>query len=214
MEDLIAETLANPLVTGALSAVGIAVVALWLAAAWWAYADAARRTDSALAALTAAGWIVMSTPLLLPFSLAIYTLARPQHTASEHRSRRLVAELVDELDTQAASGPACPSCALAADPAWLRCPACSTWLALPCASCGGWSDGALDICPWCGHEERSRPAVESAEPELEPAGIPARGRRARRALRAMGPGRAVDARPGRRGVAVPETRPLTTARGR
>ena len=78
MSELIAQTLANPAVGAAGTAVLMAVVALWLAAAWWAYADASRRTESTLAGYVAAGWIILSTPMLLPLSLAAYTFARPQ----------------------------------------------------------------------------------------------------------------------------------------
>lgn len=66
-----AEILVNPIAATAETAIAGAAIALWLAAAWWAYLDAARRTESTLAAFIAAGWIVLSTPLLLPMSLVI-----------------------------------------------------------------------------------------------------------------------------------------------
>jgi RNA polymerase subunit RPABC4/transcription elongation factor Spt4 len=112
--------------------------------------------------MVAAGWIVLSSPLLLPLSLGVYTLARPQQTAAQGRARRLVAELVAQLDATAPAG--CPGCNAAVDPTWLRCPACSTWLAQPCAHCGRWSERDLTICPWCGSEDRDAPAVEERKP--------------------------------------------------
>ena len=184
MENLIADVLADPAVTAAGTAIGGAVVALWLAAAWWAYSDASRRTNSALAALVAAAWIILSTPLLVPLALGVYVLARPLQTAAEHRSRDLVAELVDQID-DAAVAPACPSCRADVDPSWLRCPACTSWLALPCASCGSWSDRSLAACPFCGAEEREPPYVEDLAP-VAPSRL--RARRVRRGMRAVGPG--------------------------
>jgi len=59
---------------------------------------------------------------------------------------------------------------------WLRCPTCSTWLATPCSNCGGWSDRSLDICPWCGNEERDEPQVELRKPAPAP-GAPRKPRR-------------------------------------
>jgi hypothetical protein len=208
MADIINRTLADPAVTAIGTAIVVAGVAIWLAAAWWAYADAARRTDSQLAALVVAGWIVLSTPLLLPFSLAIYALARPQQTAAEHRTRSLAAELVGLAEMTAA--PLCPGCRAPVDGSWLRCPACTTWLAAPCATCGSWSDRTLPACPWCGAEDRSEPASEA----IERVGTdrPLRARRPRRRLRSMAPG---DPRqPGQRRVLAPDGRPLTQVRSR
>lgn len=156
MSELIAQTLANPAVGAAGTAVLMAVVALWLAAAWWAYADASRRTKSTLAGYVAAGWIILSTPMLLPLSLAAYTFARPQVPAAEQRTKLLAAELGATTPL-----PACAACATPVDAAWLRCPSCATWLASPCAHCGGWSETGLEICPWCGGDTREQPFVES-----------------------------------------------------
>ena len=207
--DAFAGFLSDPTVTAVGGAIGAALVALWVAAAWWAYTDAARRTESTLAALVVAGWIIVSTPLLVPFSLAIYSLARPQQTAADGRTRQLAGALVDELEASAAGG--CPSCGLAVEPGWLRCPSCTTWLALPCSGCGTWSDPTLDACPFCGSEERDEAAV--VVPEPVPA-VPGRARRLRRALRPVGPGSPATYRGGRRQLLTPEGRPLVPARRR
>lgn len=156
MPDLIAQTLSDPAIGAFGTAVAMAAVALWLAGAWWAYADAARRAESSLAGFVAAGWIILSTPLLLPLSLAVYAFARPQVTAADRRTRSLAQEL-----SMTPARPACATCAQPVDVTWLRCPSCTSWLAAPCSDCGGWSDASLDVCPWCGGEERDAPAVES-----------------------------------------------------
>jgi RNA polymerase subunit RPABC4/transcription elongation factor Spt4 len=211
MPDILDQVLADPAVSANGGAIGVAVAALWIAAAWWAYTDAARRTDSPLAALVVVGWIVVSTPLLLPFSLAIYSLARPQQTAAEHRARHLAAELVDEIEQ--IDGAGCRACWALVDPAWLRCPTCSTWLAAPCAGCGSWSDRTLAVCPWCGSEERADPVVETLETPA--ASRVLRGRRIRRALRGVGPGSPqVHRDPFRRPAAASDVRPLAPLRSR
>lgn len=155
MSDLIAQTLNDPALGAVGTAVVMAVIALWLAGAWWAYADAARRTGSSLAGFVAAGWITLSTPLLLPLSLAAYAFARPQVAAADQRTRQLALELAM---TPALA--ACPACAEAIEPTWLRCPSCATWLAAPCAHCGAWSEAGLEICPMCGSDTRAQPFVQ------------------------------------------------------
>jgi hypothetical protein len=207
VNDILDQVLGDPIVTTIGWAVGGALLALWLAAAWWAYIDAGRRTDSALGATLAATWVVVATPLLFPLALTIYALVRPQQTAAERRTRILARELVDEL--QARPEITCLSCGAEVDPAWLRCPSCTTWLALPCARCGAWGDRDLPICPMCGNEDRAEPAVES----LEPAATSGRPRRGRRPMRAMGPG-AAPARPGQRRLLAPDGRPLAPLRVR
>lgn len=182
MPDLLAETLNDPAVGAVGTAVVLAGIALWLAAAWWAYADAARRTESSLAGFVAAGWIILSTPLLLPLSLAAYAFARPQVAAADRRTRALALELA-----MTPARPACPTCSASIEETWLRCPTCSTWLAAPCAHCGAWSDASLDICPMCGDETRERPFVE-APASLGPGATAAvRGRRRRVAWRSTAP---------------------------
>ena len=53
-----------------------------------------------------------------------------------------------------------------------------------CAHCGSWSDGTLEICPWCGGETREEPFVAG----FAGAGSTAfRGRRRRAASRAATP---------------------------
>jgi hypothetical protein len=171
MSELLAQTLADPAIGAAGSAIVMAGIALWLAGAWWAYADASRRTESSLAGFVAAGWIILSTPLLLPLALAVYAFARPQVAAADQRTRALAAEL-----TATPTAPTCGACAEPVDETWLRCPGCTAWLASPCAHCGRWSDASLESCPFCGSDTRHRPFVAG------PAGSSATQRRGRRRI--------------------------------
>jgi hypothetical protein len=165
MSNLLDDALANPLVGAAATSLAVAGVALWVAAAWWAWRDAGRRTESMTAAFLAAAWIVISTPMLLPLSLAVYVVARPPITAAEDRTQSLIAA----LSATNAAGTACPGCTARIDSGWVRCPACATWLLAPCAACGEWSPADLDICPYCAHEGHAAPAVDVAA-----AGVPSR----------------------------------------
>lgn len=154
MNDVIDELLANPALQAVGTAILVAVIALWVAAAWWAYQDASRRTESATAGFVAAAWILVSTPLMLPLSLAAYAMARPQASASDSRTESLMARL-NEI---AADRPSCPSCEVTVDPGWLRCPYCATWFALECETCGEWSAAGLEVCPFCGTDRQAVPA--------------------------------------------------------
>ena len=154
MTDVLSGLLANPIVQTIVLALSAGLVALTVAAAWWAYRDATRRTESALLGSLAAGWIIISTPLMLPLSLAIYGAVRPRIAAADGRIEALEIDLA--LQSQP---PACPDCGLRLEPGWLRCPTCTRWLAAPCGRCGAWTDTTFDICPVCGAEDRLPPAV-------------------------------------------------------
>ncbi len=52
MTDLLAQALSSPIIPAIGLAVGATIVALWLAAAWWAYRDAARRAGSSRSSST------------------------------------------------------------------------------------------------------------------------------------------------------------------
>jgi RNA polymerase subunit RPABC4/transcription elongation factor Spt4 len=154
MKDVFSEILSNPTVHVVGLAILLAVVALWLAAAWWAYNDASRRRESSLVGFGAAAWIILSTPLLLPLSLGIYAMARPQATASDDRTQSLMVRL-QEI---AGDRPTCPTCDAAVDADWIRCPMCATWFAFGCESCGELSAAGLEVCPFCGADREPIPA--------------------------------------------------------
>lgn len=143
--DAAAGVLSSPIVTGLLMAIGVIIAVVWLAGTWWAYLDISRRTSSDLARFGAMTLVLVSTPLLLPLSLMVYTLVRPQTTIAERRA----VQLASDLGPAFAGRERCPACHDAVDPEWRRCPSCATWLASSCDSCGQWSEMAFDVCPWC-----------------------------------------------------------------
>lgn len=159
MSDLIANLLNNPVVTSLGTALLVAVLALWLAAAWWAYQDAARRTESSVLGFAAAGWILLSTPLLLLLALPIYRYVRPARSAAEQREQALVFELASTGEPSS-----CTTCGARAQEDWRRCPTCATWLAVACSKCGEWSPAGLEICPFCGTEGHESAPVPTGVP--------------------------------------------------
>jgi RNA polymerase subunit RPABC4/transcription elongation factor Spt4 len=203
MTDTLASLVDPSILTAVGSAIGAAGVGLWLAAAWWTYADMGRRTGSEIARFTAAGWVLLSTPLLLPLSLPVYLLARPQTTLGQRRSREMVEALGPSFLTPAR----CDTCGQVVDEAWQRCPTCATWLQVACADCGRWSPSELEICPWCAtargtlDEDAEMPAFEPAPrlvpspvlggpaPALEPVPLTTRRTPGPRELRRGAPGR-------------------------
>ena len=179
MPDEVGAFLASPAARTIGLVIGVAVVAVWLAAAWWAYENAVQRTGHGAAGFLAAGWVIVSTPLLLPLALAVYAFARPGASASDRRITALAAELA----AATVAGPVCPACRAAVDPTWLRCPGCATWLAAPCAACGEWSPAGLEICPYCAADAWTRPAAVEVRPAATALG---RGRWSRQPERHAG----------------------------
>jgi hypothetical protein len=177
MLDAIGEVLTgileSPVVTGGLIALGVGLVVLWLAAAWWAYLDISRRTSDQLARLGAMAIVLLSTPALLPLSLLTYVLVRPQTTVAEQRAIQLMGGLHPAIAGQQG----CFSCGAAVDPEWRRCPACAEWLASPCDACDEWSELGAEVCPWCA-------AVKEQDwlPEAVPAAAAASGHAAAAAM--------------------------------
>jgi hypothetical protein len=166
--------LSSPIFTGLLMATGVTLAVLWLAGTWWAYLDISRRTSSELARFGAMGLVIVSTPLLLPFSLVVYRLVRPQTTIAERRA----VELATGLGPAFAGRERCAVCRDVVDPEWRRCPSCATWLASSCESCGQWSEIAFDLCPWCAAAKVDR--IPSAPDRIAAgAALPARTKTAR-----------------------------------
>ncbi|MEZ0240319.1 MAG: hypothetical protein ACAH65_05925 [Chloroflexota bacterium] len=186
--DAAAGVLSSPIVTGILLATGVTLVVVWLAGTWWAYLDISRRTTSELARFGAMALVIVSTPLLLPLSLVVYSLVRPQTTSAERRA----AELAGGLGPTLAGRARCSACHDVVDPDWRRCPSCATWLASPCDACGEWSEGAFDVCPWCAAAKVDRvPSAPQRQPTVVAArparAKPARTGRSRRHRRAPAP---------------------------
>jgi double zinc ribbon protein len=155
----------------------LVLVALWLALAFWTYADARRRVeDPMLVACAAAG------SLFFPFVGAIvYAIVRPPEYLEDVRERELEIAAAEARLAQVESL-SCPHCGFEVEKTFLRCPSCMHKLKEPCATCGRPLDPRWKICPYCEAEvtttgtaaPRRRPARRAATPAAERSAGPAR----------------------------------------
>jgi RNA polymerase subunit RPABC4/transcription elongation factor Spt4 len=133
----------------AVGAVGLYLVLVWLACAFWVFQDARRRQHNLVTPYIAAAAIVLASPAIFPLALLVYRIVRPGQTLSEARQQELEDRLVD-LDLQALAG--CPDCGATVEDDWLVCPACRTRLAHRCVECGRSMRLDWSVCAWCGGE--------------------------------------------------------------
>jgi hypothetical protein len=147
----------------------IAIVVLWLAAAWWTWRDAGARSEDPLVRIVAASGVVLATPLLFPLAILIYLLVRPRARTSVDRALevRLLALGPD------AEPDRCPSCASVVEPGWRRCPACGQPLSSPCPACARPARTDWAICAWCAAElPWAAEAPAGGDPATAPVAIP------------------------------------------
>jgi hypothetical protein len=120
------------------------LVVIYLALAYWTYADARRRiADPMLIGCAAAAAI------LFPFVGAIvYMIVRPPEYLDDVRER--------ELEMQAAEArmhelgfALCPHCDFEVRQDFLRCPSCMRKLKDPCGNCSKPLDPDWKLCPYC-----------------------------------------------------------------
>jgi hypothetical protein len=120
------------------------LVVIYLALAYWTYADARRRiADPMLIGCAAAAAIIF------PFVGAIvYMIVRPPEYLDDVRER--------ELEMQAAEArmhelgfALCPHCDYEVKQEFLRCPNCMRKLKDPCGNCGKPLDPEWKLCPFC-----------------------------------------------------------------
>ena len=164
---ILGQVLANPIVTTGITVVAGAWVVAWLLAVAWAFRQVADRTDSVLARYLAATWVLLSTPLLLPFSVAVVALVRPHEVAGERRISRLLETVRDRIGMS----PACGACGRVMDARWVRCPDCAAWTGRQCERCERWAPPEAEICPWCAwtpNEVDVTPPAEAPQPEPRP----------------------------------------------
>jgi double zinc ribbon protein len=122
----------------------LVLVALWLALAFWTYADARRRVDDPmLVACAAAG------SLFFPFVGAIvYSIVRPPEYIEDVRERELEIAAAEARLAQV-EALSCPNCRFEVEKTFLRCPNCMHKLKEPCRTCGRPLDPRWKICPYC-----------------------------------------------------------------
>jgi hypothetical protein len=150
----IAGIFSSEIVQLALRGIGIYVVILWLATAFWAYQDMKSRTANPILPFLAAALIVAFTPLFFIFAAIIYRIIRPHERVGEAHERMLAEEAmlaeVEQLDH-------CAGCGRRIAEGWMVCPSCRTRLRRPCPSCGKLAGADWIVCAWCGIDFERQP---------------------------------------------------------
>ncbi len=120
------------------------LVVLYLALAYWTYADAQRRIiDPMLVGCATAA------ALLFPFVGAIvYLIVRPPEYLEDVRERELDMEAA-EARVRELDGTSCPHCNYRVERDFVRCPSCLRKLKERCTTCSRPLDPAWTICPYC-----------------------------------------------------------------
>ena len=141
-----------------LRAIGIYLVILWLASAYWAFRDMQQRSDNAILPYIAAAGIIVFTPIFFIFAVWIYKIVRPHEKIGEVWERNLAEEaLLAEVE----SIHHCPTCERRIDDEWIICPTCRTRLKRVCPNCSRLVGMDWSLCAWCGKdfERREVPAA-------------------------------------------------------
>jgi hypothetical protein len=134
------DLLSSPYLTIGFRLVLFFFVVLWLALAYWTFADAGRRGTVRFFW----GAVALVFPFVGPL---VYVIVRPPEYTLDSRERELeLAVLEKELRQRVDQ---CPSCRLAVEKDYLLCPECGFDLKAPCRSCGKPLDLNWRTCPYC-----------------------------------------------------------------
>ncbi len=149
------------------------LVALWLASIWWTFRDIrARTTDMFLQIAATLLVAVFSFPGLL-----IYVILRPPKTLAQLYEESLEEEaFLQGIQVHNS----CPVCKQRVEGDFIFCPWCQTRLKRTCARCERPLMLRWKMCPFCGQQVYSQPAIAASEPaiaELPPTAASANGER-------------------------------------
>ncbi|MBM4407863.1 MAG: zinc ribbon domain-containing protein [Chloroflexi bacterium] len=167
--DTISQFWDSPVVQFGLRAIGLYIVVLWFAAAYWAFRDMQLRTANPILPYLAAGLIILFSPILFPFAIVAYKIVRPQEKIGEVYERTLAEEaLLAEVEAVKS----CPTCARRVNDEWIICPTCRTRLNRVCPNCSRLVGLDWSLCAWCGRDfERPLAAVEPIHEPRERLGV-------------------------------------------
>jgi hypothetical protein len=153
----------SPIVQFGLRMIGVYLVILWLASAYWAFRDMQQRSDNAFLPYLAAAGIILFTPIFFIFAVWVYKIVRPHERIGEVWERNLAEEaLLAEVEAIHH----CPTCERRIDDEWIICPTCRTRLNRVCPNCSRLVGMDWSLCAWCGKdfERRELPAAMEALP--------------------------------------------------
>ena len=147
--DAIGSFFGSPVVQLGLKAIGIYVVIVWLAAAFWAFRDMQLRSANPIVPYLAAAFIIGFTPVLFVFAVIVYKIIRPQERLGEAYERGLAEEaLLAEIDAIEH----CATCGRKVNEEWILCPTCRTRLKRVCPHCSRLVGFEWSLCAWCGRD--------------------------------------------------------------
>jgi RNA polymerase subunit RPABC4/transcription elongation factor Spt4 len=154
--DALADIFSSPILQLGLRALGIYLVILWLATAYWAFRDMQQRSDNAILPYLASAGIILFTPLFFVLGVWVYKIVRPHEKIGEVWERNLAEEaLLAEVEAIHH----CPTCERRIDDEWIICPTCRTRLNRVCPNCSRLVGLDWSLCAWCGKDFERRPVV-------------------------------------------------------
>jgi RNA polymerase subunit RPABC4/transcription elongation factor Spt4 len=154
--DAVADIFSSPVLQFGLRAIGIYLVILWLATAYWAFRDMQQRSDNAILPYLASAGIILFTPLFFVLGVWVYKIVRPHEKIGEVWERNLAEEaLLAEVEAIHH----CPTCERRIDDEWIICPTCRTRLNRVCPNCSRLVGLDWSLCAWCGKDFERRPVV-------------------------------------------------------
>lgn len=156
--DTINGILGNTYVQLGFRAVGIYIVLIWLASAFWAYRDMQHRSANPVAPYLAAAFIILFTPVFFLFAILLYKIVRPKETVAEANERALAEEaMLADIEAR----PHCANCSRPVHEEWIICPSCRNRLRRVCPNCSRLVELDWSLCAWCG-KDFERPETVAA----------------------------------------------------
>lgn len=154
--DALGGIFSSPLVQLGIRALGVYLVILWLASAYWAFRDMQQRSDNAILPYLASAGIILFTPLFFVLAVWVYKIIRPHEKVGEVWERNLAEEaLLAEVEAIHH----CPTCERRIDDEWIICPTCRTRLNRVCPNCSRLVGLDWSLCAWCGRDFERRPVA-------------------------------------------------------
>src|SRR5512134_3413355 len=90
--DTIGDIIGSPVVQFGVRMIGIYLVILWIATAYWAFRDMQQRSDNAILPYLVAATIILFTPVFFVFAYWVYKIVRPHEKIGEVWERKLAEE--------------------------------------------------------------------------------------------------------------------------
>ncbi len=171
--DTIGGVVGSPVVQFGLRMIGVYLIVLWIATAYWAFRDMQQRSDNAILPYLVAATIILFTPVFFVLAYWVYKIVRPHEKIGETWERNLAEEaLLAEVEAIHH----CPTCERRVNDEWIICPSCRTRLNRVCPNCSRLVGLDWSLCAWCGKDFERREIAAAATIEPLPAGLEPTGR--------------------------------------